>query len=400
MTTPADTSAHRTCDACGEDKLVPFADLGDIPVLCGVHWEAHGDAVASGVGRMHLAACPRCAYVRNIAFEPDKLVYDTTMDTNLHFSPAFQKFSAELVESLNERYDLGGKLVLDIGCGQGEFLRELTHVSGAAGVGYDAMYAGEVGEQGGVTFHSAFAPRGGGLPRYDFFTSRHWFEHIDDPYEFLVDLREQAQGREVFGYVEVPDAVYDLATAGWEVIYPHVSYFDAYSLATIFGRAGWTVESTGTLFSGMFRYIEVSANRPRAGGHAAHTGELPSLRARDKQLAAIAGFSERHHAERTKWRDTIARLDADGARPVLWGAGSRGVQFLTLADRELALSAVVDLNPRKWGRFLPVTGHRVDPPSTLTTLQPKAVVITNPAYKEEIAKSLADLGVTAEILVA
>jgi 2-polyprenyl-3-methyl-5-hydroxy-6-metoxy-1,4-benzoquinol methylase len=391
---------NRLCDACGEDRLVPFADLGDIPVLCGVHWEAHGDAVASGSGRMHLAACPRCAYVRNIAFEADKLVYDTTMDTNLHFSPAFQKFSAELVESLNERYDLSGKLVLDIGCGQGEFLRELTHVSGARGVGYDAMFAGEVGEHGAVSFHSAFAPRGDGLPPYDFFTSRHWFEHIDDPYEFLVDLREQALGREVFGYVEVPDAVYDLATAGWEVIYPHVSYFDAYSLAAIFARAGWTVESTGTLFSGMFRYIEVSANRPRAGGHVAHTGELPSLRARDKQLAAIAGFNERHHAERKKWRDTIARLDAEGARPVLWGAGSRGVQFLTLADRELALSAVVDLNPRKWGRFLPVTGHRVDPPSTLTTLQPKAVVITNPAYKDEIGKSLADLGVTAEILVA
>jgi hypothetical protein len=140
----------------------------------------------------------------------------------------------------------------------------------------------------------------------------------------------------------------------------------------------------------------VSANRPRAGGHVAHTAELPSLRARDKQLKAIEGFAERHHAERERWRTTIATLE----RPVLWGAGSRGVQFLTLADRDLKLQGVVDLNPRKWGRFLPVTGHRVDPPSMLTELQPKAVIITNPAYRDEIAKSLADLGVTAEILVA
>jgi SAM-dependent methyltransferase len=388
------------CDACGGDQLVPFADLGDIPVLCGVHWEAHGDAVASPVGQMRLGYCPTCAYVRNLAFDPTIMVYDTTMDTNLHHSPAFQRFSAELVQSLAERYDLTGKRVLDIGCGQGDFLRELCAQSGCSGVGYDAMYAGQVGNDGPVTFHSGLAPRGHGLPKFDFFTSRHWFEHLADPYEFLVDLREQAHGREVFGYVEVPDAVYDLATAGWEVIYPHVSYFDAYSLARIFSRAGWAVESTGTLFSGMFRYIEVSANRPRAGGHVAHTAELPSLRARDKQLAAIAGFAERHHAERDRWRDTIARLDAEGSRPVLWGAGSRGVQFLTLADRNLGLHAVVDLNPRKWGRFLPVTGHRVDPPSTLTSIQPKTVIITNPAYREEIAKSLADLGVTAEIQVA
>jgi SAM-dependent methyltransferase len=388
------------CAACGEDQLVPFADLGEIPVLCGVHWEAHGDAVASPVGRMQLAYCPTCAYVRNLAFDPSIMVYDTSMDTNLHHSPAFQRFTAELVTSLSERYDLAGKQVLDIGCGQGEFLRELCAEARCTGVGYDAMYGGLPGNDGATTFHSGHAPRGTGLPRFDFFTSRHWFEHLDDPYEFLVDLREQAKGREVFGYVEVPDAVYDLATAGWEVIYPHVSYFDAYSLARIFNRAGWTVESTGSLFSGMFRYIEVSANRPRTGGHAAYTGEIPSLRARDKQLEAIAGFDERHHAERMKWRRTIERLNAEGAKPVLWGAGSRGVQFLTLADRDLGLHGVVDLNPRKWGRFLPVTGHRVDPPSSLTSLQPKAVVITNPAYREEIGKSLAELGVTAEILVA
>ena len=392
--------SSEVCAACRVERLVPFADLGEIPVLCGVHWKEHGEAIASPVGRMHLAYCPGCAYVRNIAFDPAVLVYDTTMDTNLHFSPAFQRFSADLVRSLSERYDLRGKLVLDIGCGQGEFLRELCQVGGCGGVGYDAMYAGETGTTGRLSMHRAFAPRGGGLPEYEFFTSRHWFEHLDDPYEFLVDLREQARGRDVSGYVEVPDAVYDLATAGWEVIYPHVSYFDAYSLATIFGRAGWTVESTGTLFSGMFRYIEVSANRPRAGGHAAHTGELPSLRARDRQLAAIAGFARRHRAERERWRSTIARLDAAGARPVLWGAGSRGVQFLTLADRDLSLHCVVDLNPRKWGRYLPVTGHRVESPSILTGLQPKAVIITNPAYREEIAKSLAELGVTAEILVA
>src|SRR5690606_2991834 len=161
----------------------------------------------------------------------------------------------------------------DIGCGQGEFLRELCHHAGCTGVGGGAMYAGPTGpDPSGAEFHpgvaprgggpgrvDAFAsrprvghpgapqgvpsapraPRGGGLGRFDAFTSRHWFEHLDDPYEFLVDLREQAAGRPVRGYVEVPDACYDLATAGWEVIYPHVSYFDACSLCRIFQRAGW-----------------------------------------------------------------------------------------------------------------------------------------------------------------
>lgn len=389
----------RLCDACASATLVPFADLGDIPVLCGVHWADAQAAADSPVGRMTMAYCPDCAYVRNVAFDPALMVYDTTMDTNLHFSPAFQAFSAELVKHLAGRFDLAGKRVLDIGCGQGEFLRELCHDTGARGIGYDAMYAGTEGpDPSGAEFHSGYAPRGPELPEYDMFTSRHWFEHIADPYEFLADLRAQAGDRKVYGYIEVPDAVYDLSTAGWEVIYPHVSYFDAYSLVQIAERAGWRVEDTGTLFGGMFRFIELSANagdEPRLGSE-----PIPGPAERSRQLDAVATFADRNVAERERWQSRIAELVAAGANPVLWGAGSRGVQFLTFADADRQLAAVVDVNPRKWGRYLPVTAHRVDDPATLTDLKPGAVIITNPSYQKEIVAALKELGVDAELLIA
>jgi ABC-type hemin transport system substrate-binding protein len=76
------------------------------------------------------------------------------------------------------------------------------------------------------------------------------------------------------------------------------------------------------------------------------------------------------------------------------------VQFLTLADPDRQLAAVVDLNPRKWGRYLPVTAHRVDSPEVLVEVKPQAVIITNPAYRTEIADHLRQLGIEAEVLVA
>ncbi len=396
---PSNGRPGRACEACAGATMIPFADLGDIPVLCGVHWADAATAATSPVGRMRLGYCPECAYVRNLDFDPAIMTYDTTMDTNLHHSPAFQAFSAGLVAHLVERYRLKGKRVLDIGCGQGEFLRELCHSADCTGVGYDAMYAGPSGADGsGAVFHSRHAPRGDDLEEFDMFTSRHWFEHLADPFDLLADLRERARGRPVFGYIEVPDACYDLATAGWEVIYPHVSYFDAYSLCRIAERAGWRVEDTGVLFSGMFRFIELSVNReaePRLG-----SAPLPDRDDRDRQLASILGFAQRHEVERAAWRDRIGSLVADGARPVLWGAGSRGVQFLTFADPDGRLSAVVDVNPRKWGRYLPLTAHRVDAPDSLPRLAPQAVIITNPAYQGEIAAHLERLGVVAELMVA
>ncbi len=397
----ASTDAKVICHACGQSEMLPVADLGAVPVLCGVHWASQAEAMASPVGQIRLAYCPTCAYTRNVAFDPNIMVYDKTMDTNLHYSPAFAEFTTELVHDLCQRHALAGKRVLDIGCGQGEFLRELCAHGRCRGIGYDAMYAGRPGRHGPATFHSHLAPRGRDLPPYDFFTSRHWLEHLADPFDFLVDLWQAAQGREVHGYVEVPDAAYDLATAGWEVIYPHVSYFDTYSLCRIFARAGWSVEAAGHLFSGMFTYVEVSANRSGVSRRPADQAAiLPALDARDRQLAAIHGFSQRHQTNRQQWRSAIATMNARDCRPVLWGAGSRGVQFLTLADAQRGLCAVVDVNPRKWGRYLPVSGHRVDCPESLAGLQPRAVLITNPAYEPEIARSLAAMGVNAEVLVA
>ena len=391
-------TAERRCDACDRDTLEPFADLGEVPVLCGVHWADRHAAATSPAGRIVLARCPECAYVRNVAFEPELMVYDTSMDTNLHHSQAFQTFSAALAEHLADRYDLAGKRVLDIGCGQGEFLRELCTIGQCTGVGYDAMYVGVDGlDPSGATFHCGHAPSGASLPDFDLVTSRHWFEHLSDPFEFLRDLRIRADSRTVFGYIEVPDAGYDLSTAGWEVIYPHVSYFDGFPLRSIIERAGWRVEDIGTLFSGMFRFIEFSANAP---GRRRGEAPLPNVEDRDRQLRATGDFGARHHAERDAWRRRISELVDDGARPVLWGAGSRGVQFLTFADPDHHLAAVVDVNPRKWGRYLPITAHRVDPPDSLTELSPRSVIITNPAYRDEVGTALTELGVSAEVLVA
>jgi hypothetical protein len=76
------------------------------------------------------------------------------------------------------------------------------------------------------------------------------------------------------------------------------------------------------------------------------------------------------------------------------------VQLLNYADAGRRFTAVVDVNPAKWGRYLPRTGHRVAEPASLAGSGTRAVVITNPVYQSEIAKSLADLGIAAEILVA
>src|SRR5699024_9460055 len=91
-------------------------------------------------------------------------------------------------------------------------------------------------------------------------------------------------------------------------------------------------------------------------------------------------------------------LDAIGRNSVvLWGAGSKGVSFLAAVD-PAGTMAVVDVNPRKAGTFLPGTGHAVSAPESLRGQQISCVLITNPAYRDEITHQVRDLGLDAAVV--
>jgi hypothetical protein len=83
---------------------------------------------------------------------------------------------------------------------------------------------------------------------------------------------------------------------------------------------------------------------------------------------------------------------------VIWGAGSKGVAFLSMLEQADDVTCAVDVNPAKHGRFLPGTGHQVVAPDRLRDLRPDLVVAMNPSYAAEIRESLEGLGVHASVL--
>lgn len=386
------------CPACAGADLLPGADLGAVPALCGVTWAERAAAVASAAGPIRLAYCPACAHVVNVAFRPELLAYDGSYDNNLHHSPTFRAYATELAHRLHRDYRLAGRSVLELGCGKGDFLRELCRVAGARGTGYDASYEGPEQPEPGVRFVAGFLPLDGSHPaelRPDFLVTRHVLEHLTDPYQFLVGLRGLVADRETYGYVEVPNASYDFATGGWDCIYPHVCYFNAESLRAMVTRAGFEVLRVDTAFSDIFLSVEVAANRAAAGPVAAPQPQVAAA-----QRARVAGFGERYPQTVAGWRAAIGERAAAGANPVLWGAGARGVAFLSAVDPDRRLAGVVDVNPHKRGRYLPVTGHRISGPDEVAALGTRTVILTNPAYRAEIGATLAEAGVEAELLVA
>jgi hypothetical protein len=84
---------------------------------------------------------------------------------------------------------------------------------------------------------------------------------------------------------------------------------------------------------------------------------------------------------------------------VIWGAGSKGVSFLNEVDTDGVVELAVDINPRKHGMHISGAGQEIVGPDALVAYRPEVVIVMNPNYRDEIAATLTDLGVDAELVV-
>jgi hypothetical protein len=370
--TPSDA-----CPVCA-GPLTPFLQVPGVPVFCNVLWPTREEALAAPRGDIALAFCARCGMLRNVAFDAELVRYSPGYENSLHFSPSFQRFAEGLARRLIDRYALRGRRVVDVGCGRGDFL-ELLCAAGNRGVGYDPSYPGE--------------PNGGN-PRFvrgfysgeeaDFLSCRHVLEHVEAPRELLDTLHPDATV-----YFEMPDGGYLLREAAiWDLIYEHPNHFTAPALRRLFEDAGYGVLDLGSSFGGQYLYIEAARGR---------NGHPPGPSAAD--LAPhVTAFAAAHRSKLRAWEERLAALSAAGRTVAVWGAGSKGVSFLNTVPGGDAVAHVVDLNPRKHGRYVPGTGQRIVAPDALCGTNVDAVLVMNRLYTDEIRRTLDNLGVPAELL--
>ena len=377
------------CPVCGEPAGDTVFSADRVPVLCNVLLPTAAEARRAPTGVVDLVLCAACGLVWNSAFDQAIVEYSPAYENSLHFSPRFQEFATELAAGLVGRHALAGRTVLEIGSGKGDFLAMLCDAGAGRGIGYDPSYGGETPARPELRFEPVLFPTKE-FPDADLVCARHVFEHLATPAAVLGDICDAIpSGRTVAFYVEVPDGTYLLReVALWDVIYEHPLHFTAPALTRLLADAGLVVTRLGTSFGGQYLAAEASTGGPAAVDASPDPAVLVGL---------AAAFRDRATFLRAGWSDRLADLAARGA-VALWGAGSKGVSFLATVEGAGQIAAVVDVNPRKHGRHVPVTGQEVVAPEALVALRPRAVVVLNPVYRDEIEAMLSDLGVDAEVV--
>ena len=377
------------CPVCRDRDGEVFFELPGVPVYCNVLWPTADEAVAAARADIRLALCAACGMIWNTSFDAAATDYGIEYENSLHYSNVFQRHAEELAERL-AGYVEDAATVIDIGCGKGDFLALLCANGRCRGVGFDPSYDGA---QDGVEWLSFVRDEyrvGSGQARADLVICRHVLEHIPDPRTFVSTLRHAVADDGVL-YVEVPSAEYMLRNRSiWDVIYEHCSYFTAPALASLFRACGFDVRSVGTSFGDQYLWIEAAPSSL-------------AMSAPQVNAEALSELTELADGFRASFDALLANasgvLDETSGSVALWGAGSKGVTFLNVADSERRIASVFDVNPRKHGRHVPGSGQRILAPADVAAVGAETVLVMNPLYADEVAELVHAAGSTAGVVL-
>lgn len=384
------------CPSCSATVTRALYRAPSIPIHSCILLDTPEEARAFPRRDLELAYCEACGFIFNHIFDEAIMGYSTNFEESQHFSGTFNAFAKQLAREAAEKCAIAGRHVLEIGCGKGEFLRELCSAGGATGLGIDPGYRADEGRStpsDKVQFITDFFSDKYEHLDADVIVCRHTLEHIAPVATFVRSIRKMIGDRDdAWVFFETPDAKRVLAEgAFWDIYYEHCSYFSPGAHARLFRQEGFDVTELSLLYDDQYIIQYAKPESLRSTPHLALEDDLAEMH------TLAADFSAKVKKVQDGWRKRVRSAWEGGRRVVLWGGGSKGVSFLTTLGLTEEVASAVDINPYKQGKFMPGTGHPVVAPETLLDQPPDLVIVMNPIYIGEIASSLRGLGLEPEI---
>jgi SAM-dependent methyltransferase len=226
------------CPVCKSGNTTLFLERLNVPVHQNLVCNTWEEALNVKRGDLSLVEC-ECGFVFNQSFDESLLSYGERYNNDQMASEVFNEY----VDSIVEYLGLRNQSIIEIGCGNGAFLKKLCAEND--GVGYDPSYIGPL-ENGRVSFVQGYYE---GRP-CDIVVCRHVIEHVPDP----VGLIATINAPRVFSETPNLDWIIENDT-WWDFFYEHCNYFTAGTLRYAFALAGFDGRAREA-FGGQYLWYE------------------------------------------------------------------------------------------------------------------------------------------------
>jgi len=374
-----------TCPACGHHVAVRFLDEQEQP-LATLAWPASGDE-AKAMEKLPLAfvRCVNCGHVHNSKFRYDQVPYSKKPNLMFNKGLAWSKH-LERTCGLLANYLPDDPTVVEIGCGEGHFLRAMAdRLAGGCFVGFDPNATINTSRWFEAR-NELFVPAKH-LAEYqpDMVISRHVLEHLVNPLGFLQTMAYAASalGIQTRLYIEVPciDRVLETGRVA-DFYYEHNSHFTTESFTRMLYNSSGAVQMlvhsyNREVISGLVKLGEgnESVNRAR---------QAQEFRANARQAKHVIC-------------NQLAKMAASGKRVAVWGGTGKGAAFMNSYEVDSQrFPIVVDSDPDKVGTFVPGQGQEIRYRDFLLQNPVELIIIPMQWRAQDVAQEIAQAGIEYE----
>ncbi len=343
------------CPLCSSNNKIKIYHEDNVPLFQNKIYATEIEADLVEKGSINLYLCRNCGFVWNGSFDSEKLNYDSGYQNEQANSMVFMEHLASVKQIIEEKNSKNSHII-EIGCGKGIFLNFLQNSGYYKLTGFDPAYEGS-----SPFVHKCYYPTGDNYIQADLFIIRHVLEHVPDPLNFLKSINI-ANVKNCKIYIEVPDFEW-IAKNGafWDISYEHCNYFSLSVFESIFPSC-----KIGYLFGDQYLYS--------IGDFDIHTPKNNN----SFDMSEFLSFKEK--------MELCRYFVSKKSNLALWGAGAKGANFARMIDpyRE-SIKCIVDINPRKQGRYIAGTGHLIVSPDELQKRNDiDGIIVMNENYLQEI----------------
>lgn len=311
-----------------------------------------------------LLQCPYCGLVQTSG---TPVPYYRDVIRAIGVSEEMKKFRKKQFESWVKKYNLGGKSVIEIGCGRGEYMQlmEMTGVK-VAGLEHlnDSVQQGN--KEGHCIFKGFVENEEYSIPEapYNAFYTMNFLEHIPEPGTFLCGIAANLTP-EAVGIVEVPNLDMILEKSLYsEFIQDHLTYFTKNTLCHILEQNGFEVIQCENIWYGYILSAEV----------------------KKRTLISTEGFKDKQKKIKNQIDKYLEEKKQEGKKVAVWGAGHQALANLSQLNMTGSIEYVIDSAVFKQNKYTPATHIPVVSPKTLKNGMVQAVIIMAASYSEEIKR--------------
>ena len=355
----------KRCIACGAPLWeTPLLTIDNMPASAQHMPDAQGVKQDRGL-TLDLCQCMGCGLVQ---FDCEPVDYYRDVIRAGGFSKTMVELRRYQYKHLIDSYHLEGKKFIEVGCGQGEFLKVLSEFPVEVhGIEHDPHLV-ELARAQGLDVTEGFTETedtrfAGGL--YDVFLSFNFLEHQPDPGTMLQAIYRNLED-DAMGLITVPSFEYIMDhNSYYELIRDHLAYYTFETLTPLLERNGFLVEECEVI------------NR-----------DTLSVIVKKRPQMDTENLLECYVNLKREMESYMKYLDAWDKKVAVWGASHQG--FTLAATTKLGERAryIIDSAPFKQGKFAPASHLPIVGPDHFHEHPVDAIIITAPGYTDEIAASI------------